>query len=330
MSDLILFTGAGFTKNFGGFLGDEMWYKIFNNPKIASSKNLRSVFLDDGNFNYEKIYGRILRQKVFGTEDKEIIKSVMLEAYEELDKVLTSRNAYNQDLNFTINWIKKIFSNSKGKYFFTLNQDLLIERYLPNPIINELNIPGMVNIIGSDFVKDGNFVRNLPFEKFIQINEGYNKSELSDASLINYIKIHGSFGWKDGEDDCMVIGSDKTNDLKRFPLLWSYLELFEKVINEGDKKLLVIGYGFADDHINHKISAGIESHGLKLFVISPEPLKNFKEKLENSLVSCEHEQKCGSVIFKGLICYFPYYIKDLFPFKDRGPQAEINRALGLV
>ena len=26
----ILMTGAGFTKNFGGFLANEMWAKIFN------------------------------------------------------------------------------------------------------------------------------------------------------------------------------------------------------------------------------------------------------------------------------------------------------------
>jgi hypothetical protein len=32
-SEIVLFTGAGFTKNFGGFLAKEMWSKIFNNPR---------------------------------------------------------------------------------------------------------------------------------------------------------------------------------------------------------------------------------------------------------------------------------------------------------
>jgi len=35
-SEHILFTGAGFTKNFGGLLAKEMWSKLFNNSKVQS------------------------------------------------------------------------------------------------------------------------------------------------------------------------------------------------------------------------------------------------------------------------------------------------------
>jgi len=38
---LILLTGAGFTKNFGGFLGSQMWDQIINDPEIQDNDNLR-------------------------------------------------------------------------------------------------------------------------------------------------------------------------------------------------------------------------------------------------------------------------------------------------
>ena len=50
-SENILFTGAGFTKNFGGLLAKEMWSKIFNNTKVQSYSQLKKLLIND--FNYE-------------------------------------------------------------------------------------------------------------------------------------------------------------------------------------------------------------------------------------------------------------------------------------
>jgi len=55
---LVLLTGAGFTKNFGGFLAIEMWSKVFNHPEIQSSEKLKSLI--QNNFNYENIYSDVL------------------------------------------------------------------------------------------------------------------------------------------------------------------------------------------------------------------------------------------------------------------------------
>ena len=51
--NLILLTGAGFTKNFGGFLASEMWSKIFNTPAIQANKKLRDLL--EGNDDFEEI-----------------------------------------------------------------------------------------------------------------------------------------------------------------------------------------------------------------------------------------------------------------------------------
>lgn len=36
-NNLLLLTGAGFTKNFGGYLGEEMWAKVFNDWLFADT-----------------------------------------------------------------------------------------------------------------------------------------------------------------------------------------------------------------------------------------------------------------------------------------------------
>ena len=56
----MLLTGAGFTKNFGGFLANEMWAYIFNNPLIQSSVILREKLVDDQDF--ESVYSPVAGQ----------------------------------------------------------------------------------------------------------------------------------------------------------------------------------------------------------------------------------------------------------------------------
>jgi hypothetical protein len=54
----ILLTGAGFTKNFGGFLASEMWAQIFNSRQIRPHKELGKILRHD--FDYESVYNRVL------------------------------------------------------------------------------------------------------------------------------------------------------------------------------------------------------------------------------------------------------------------------------
>ncbi len=49
----ILLTGAGFTKNFGGFLASEMWAQIFNSYHIKPHKKLGEILRRD--FDYESV-----------------------------------------------------------------------------------------------------------------------------------------------------------------------------------------------------------------------------------------------------------------------------------
>ena len=47
ISKNILLTGAGFTKNFGGFVATEMWEKIFNCSEVQDSPVLIDILRND-------------------------------------------------------------------------------------------------------------------------------------------------------------------------------------------------------------------------------------------------------------------------------------------
>ena len=76
--EYILFTGAGFTKNFGGLLAKEMWSKIFNNRKIQNCPRIKKLMIND--FDYESIYQKILNGK-YTEEEKDVISDAIFEVY---------------------------------------------------------------------------------------------------------------------------------------------------------------------------------------------------------------------------------------------------------
>ena len=67
----------------------------------------------------------------------------------------------------------------------------------------------------------------------------------------------------------LVIGGTKSKAIANTPILQAYIDAFQNALSAADAKLMVIGYGFRDDHINEAISSATKS-GLRLFNISPQ------------------------------------------------------------
>ena len=66
------------------------------------------------------------------------------------------------------------------------------------------------------------------------------------------------------------MGGQKAREINLHPILSRYAGEFEERLHEGGVKLMVVGYGFRDDHINAVISSAVMDRGLKMFVVSPE------------------------------------------------------------
>lgn len=73
----ILLTGAGFTKNFGGFLASEMWAQIFNSHHIRPHKELGKILRHD--FDYESVYNRVLGRGNY-SEETRALEMALLDA----------------------------------------------------------------------------------------------------------------------------------------------------------------------------------------------------------------------------------------------------------
>lgn len=55
--------------------------------------------------------------------------------------------------------------------------------------------------------------------------------------------------------------------------------LFENLLNAGQRKLVVVGYGFRDKHINEIIANALKHHQLQLYIMSPKQPIDFRSEL---------------------------------------------------
>lgn len=306
----ILLTGAGFTKNFGGYLANEMWSEIFNNKKIQAKPRIKELMGDD--FDYESIYYSIMENS-YTNDEKEAINESVKDAYEDIDKILREYNSlgnpFPTKLDNLMELIWRFAEKDNKSFIFTLNQDLFFERQYYARRVNgvKLFIPGIKN--NSNWFTS-TYRNELAISDYCQLpnEEGLNCNKrdiLSDGNIC-IIKLHGSHNWKSFDGSLkMVIGRGKTEQIQKEPLLNYYFEIFKEVLFKKSRRLLIIGYGFGDDHINSIIAKAVKVYGLKIFVISPSSPDKFKNKLK--------EKKFGEEIWQGISGYFPYKLIEIFP-----------------
>lgn len=309
ISKNILLTGAGFSKNFGGLLASEMWSKIFNHEQVQSIACLKNLLIDD--FDYESIYHRVINGS-YEDDEKDAISTAIFQAYKTLDDIVRqwffdSHSPYPVNIYEVNKMIERFAGDQKQLgFFFTLNQDLFIERHfktitksLTHPCVKR--IPDDHKIIGGLPIENTDYVM-LPSKEEVESN----LSTQFYKGTLHYIKLHGSYGWtsSDGTNK-LVIGRNKEDQIAREPLLASYFDLFKQVLLTEGKNLFIIGYGFRDDHINEVIADAILQYNLKYYVLSPKNQSSFIQDLRNL--------KRGEDLLKGLSGYFPYTLLETFP-----------------
>ncbi len=301
-----LLTGAGFTKNFGGFLATEMWAQIYNNPKIQGSPYLRALLQDD--FDFESIYSKVIEDESVSEDDKERIRIAIKNAYKNLDEAIKgwtfNSTAPYPVCWYTLNRLLGLFHNTPGKqgFWFTLNQDLFMERR--NGVVSPGVPPfhGRYGPIESSSLEDSDFVSIPQEETETKVMNG-----ISSHAGLAYIKLHGSYGWKSQSNPSqLVIGKNKVGMIADEALLQVYFQVFQDALLSGEKKLLVIGYGFRDDHINEVIAKAVREAGLRIYVISTSSPEKWK-------ATVTEDSRNGTDIVRGLAGYYPYSLLELFP-----------------
>jgi len=271
-------------------------------------------------FNYEDLYEDVLRSSQFSNDEKDLFFKAVLGAYEALDDVIRelSQQFFSSDV-FDLNKLRKFLERLSGGpkekgFFFTLNQDLFIERYCYQGDIGP-SLPGLKAINQSQrfTIKDSRPLKKIGHIKIAQ-NEGidYHEIEFKDLSKLFYVKLHGSYDWRDDENqEILIIGTKKPSQISSNPILTWYFNLFNAVLSIPNRKLMVIGYGFKDEHINEAIAKAVKNSNLKIFILSPQDPESF---LHNTL---GFNQCARDNIWKAVYGYYQITPKEIFSKKSK-------------
>lgn len=279
----ILLTGAGFTQNFGGYLAADMWAAIFNHPDVQGNPDLQDAMRRRAEeFNYEYIYERVMTSNDFTRADRNGITSAIASAYDDMDEVIRNYDRATSaiDLNRVAGFTDSFGGDAKHPgYFFTLNQDLFIERRIL-PFEKLLDLPGIAR--GNRFTAAFQYHRGdgiqLPDEETV---DRLRRDPNPNGAHLLYVKLHGSMEWlrHDGSRE-LVIGGKKEDAIQREPILRWYWQMFEDALKrENNRRLVVIGYGFGDKHVNALIAEACRASGLKVFVVTRRTAQEFFDDL---------------------------------------------------
>lgn len=266
-----LLLGAGFSRNWGGWLASETFEYLLGTAEVRANEVIRALLWKhqrQGGFEYALAELQVQASRSpHGPETKALneLQAAVLRMFSDMNR------AYEKhDWNFTNDMSMQV-GPFLGKFdaIFTLNQDILLElNYVPNihayglPRFRSVTLPGMRRrvSVGDDPRKGQSWAwsRWVPEGDFAVLN-----------GCQPIYKLHGSANWHVADGDSMlIIGGEKSGGIARNQVLSTYMREFERRVSTATAKLMVIGYGFRDDHINRILFAAANL-GMKLFVIDP-------------------------------------------------------------
>jgi hypothetical protein len=259
-----LLLGAGFSRNWGGWLANEAFEYLLSHNL---SSDVRRILIDNRSAGFEGALSVLQNNRqlsLAGKEPLEEFQRAVAAMFDHMNLAFLENRwfARRDELFSVIEFLPKFDA------IFTLNQDLLLEsNYLTLPTGVYLggrwqanHLPGIVlpSLRGPD---DNIFLGELTPSADLQLNLR------SDFQPI--FKLHGSRNWRTSDTDMMVLGANKAGAIARFPILSAYFREFQRCIHDDGARLMIIGYGFRDDHINSVIDSATRKTLIKTFVIDP-------------------------------------------------------------
>jgi hypothetical protein len=316
-SKRVLLTGAGWSKNWGGQLASEVWSSLIGHPHIRANARLRELLLEETAF--EVALGKAVAAP-FTPSDRSQLEQAVLDTFVGMDREIARVdrvpwiNIYKvQQLLFR--FFGQVGDGNDTGYLFTLNQDLFFERHLYNDFVYGAPrgvLPGLQAMAAQRWFDTTIGAYDASFT-MQPIMDPRGQGRLQGQ--MNVIKLHGSFNWRTpGGSNVMVVGTEKSAQIEAQPLLSWYAELFRNVLSSGDARLMIVGYGFGDAHINAVIADAIENYGLSVFIWST--ASNLKALVES--------QPHGPRIWRGLISTATSPLIEVFP-SDQAETGEYRR-----
>ena len=267
----ILLLGAGFSRNWGGWLAKEAFEYLLGCPEVVSSSRLRQLLWQHqsaGGFEdaLAALQEECRRSPSAPSGDLIHMQSAVGRMFDDMNR------GYRNLTQFEFQQFQAFMVRTFLIQFdaiFSLNQDLLLELHYMNQNV----MLGSANRWQGSHCP-GMKIESVPTDPMQPRALGIWKANgpaTPIPGLQPIYKLHGSSNWRDPLNaNLMVIGGDKTRQIGTHPILVEYAEAFDARLAQVDARLLIIGYGFRDHHINRAIERAVYANGLKFFVICPE------------------------------------------------------------
>lgn len=291
----LFLTGAGFTANYGSPVASILYEAIFNHVNFQNNFPFKTLFTKECNIeksNYEEIYQKIIDDPDIRTEDKAQISDILLEVFSERVDFYCRYPEWNkEELDYFIHFFQRFINTNAKSIFFTLNQDLFIERQLEG-LFKSYNSSSKRNrVLKRPGVRGDNLLlQGGPYHKewHISINDEnstnakqeFSQWEHDEKEYCFYVKLHGSMDFQDNNGYAILItGENKLESISKYELIKYYHEIFEKILYKNICRIIIVGYGFNDLHINEKLIESLNKNNHELLIVSNQSLKNFYEEL---------------------------------------------------
>jgi hypothetical protein len=303
--------GAGMSRNWGGYLAGEMWTAILGQPAIEANEFLRALLLRETNFEsaLEKVAAEGSSDDVKALD--EAVRMAFVEHDTNLRHALAHTEGYRLYQHFFEATMRPFMDEEPAcnlvGFVFSLNQDLFLERTLSHSTPGRHPVyPGVGTILEPAW-RPVNTPLLEPFEAkrhAQQVSWDGALNNLVQPQTFNVIKLHGSANWLSGESGLMVLGGGKAAAIDNHPLLTAYFDVFRQFLFSGGARLLVIGYGFGDRHINKLLAQAVMQAGLRLYIVDVRQ----PGQLRSDLLATED----GSLIWSGLFGYLARPLPEVF------------------
>ena len=269
----ILLIGAGFSRNWGGLLANEVRSHLVSKLEKHSflinllhrSSGFESAF-EELRLSYEN------NPSKENFDNIECFQDALRSVFKNMNQAFFKRGQMNFSQDRTFSIVKFL---SQFDAIFSLNQDLLLELLYVEHIA--LEAPGRWN----GFYFPG-LQPNANWRSDILNSQWFVNNNFEIQPYLQPIyKLHGSINWFEpqgsGLNPLMVIGENKLNKIAGQEVLRFNNGQFFKTLIEPSTKLMVIGYGFKDAHINKFITDAYELNKFSLHLMHPEGREYLKK-----------------------------------------------------
>ena len=311
-----LLIGAGFSRNWGGWLANEAFEFLLGCPEVVANPQLAALlWKHQPTGGFESALEEL--QTAFERDPKNA-GDLLTELQAAVGRMFADMN--NAFMAIT-DWEFQGFRDrqvgaflTKFDFIFSLNQDVLIEHHYigrNTAILGGIRQWSGVQMPGLRRLSKPEGLDGDSWAKATWTPNGDSNFAL-DPTAQKFIKLHGSSNWDRGDlSNLLIMGGTKAREIGRTPLLSRYAEIFEQALCTARARLMVIGYGFRDSHINEAIQRGVD-RGLKLFVIAPEGADIARARNPTRKAAIAMETPLEAMLAKSLIGASRRDLRDIF------------------